>query len=79
MHVACAPGATGSESDNTGDGIMITGDVAALAADYCRRGVATTFRTYPGRSHTEAIVPWSADAVTFLAARFAGQTVNGCG
>ncbi|MEP9394476.1 lipase family protein [Gordonia sp. VNQ95] len=67
------------KSDNTGDGIMITGDVAALAADYCRRGVATTFRTYPGRSHTEAIVPWSADAVTFLAARFAGQTVNGCG
>lgn len=67
------------KSDNTGDGIMITGDVAALASQYCRRGVPTTFRVYPGRSHTEAIAPWSADAVAFLASRFAGQRVNGCG
>lgn len=66
------------DSDGRGDGIMITGDVAALAAGYCRDGVPTTFRSYPGRSHTEAILPFSGDGMRFLADRFAGRQVNGC-
>ena len=36
------------DSDGTGDGIMIDGDVEALAHEYCQRGVPVTFTVYPG-------------------------------
>ncbi|VFA88824.1 Uncharacterised protein [Gordonia paraffinivorans] len=65
-------------SDGIGDGLMISGDVAALASGYCRRGVATTFTEYRGMSHTEALLPFTAEAVGYLGQRFAGQPARGC-
>ncbi|MEO9329248.1 lipase family protein [Gordonia aurantiaca] len=65
-------------SDGTGDGIMVTADVAGLAANYCRRGVPTTYREYRGQSHTAAFIPFSVDAAGFLERRFAGIPAGGC-
>jgi acetyl esterase/lipase len=59
-------------ADGTDDGIMIAGDVEALAHEYCQRGVPVTFEEYPGLEHSEAAVPCEAAALTFLEARFAG-------
>jgi Secretory lipase len=56
----------------TGDGIMVAGDVAALAARYCREGVPVTFKEYRGLDHFEAAVPFEVDAFMFLAGRFLG-------
>ncbi|MBD0863011.1 lipase [Gordonia sp. zg691] len=66
-------------SDGTGDGVMITGDVARLAKSFCRRGVPTTFTEYRGQNHTAAFIPWSVEALGFLSRRFAGQPTGGCG
>jgi hypothetical protein len=59
-------------ADGTGDGIMIAGDVEALAHEYCQRGVPVTFQEYPGLEHTPAAVPFELAALTFLETRFAG-------
>ncbi|MGV9793764.1 lipase family protein [Gordonia sp. ABSL49_1] len=67
------------KSDATGDGIMITGDVRALASTYCRRGLPTTFQEYRGLKHSDALFPWSVDAQRFLNQRFAGAPAGGCG
>jgi len=66
-------------ADGTGDGIMIAGDVEALAHEYCQRGVPVTFDEYYGLQHTPAAVPFEAHALTFLEALFAGSPApNGC-
>jgi hypothetical protein len=67
------------DSDGTGDGIMIDGDVEALAHEYCQRGVPVTFSVYPGLPHSDAAVPFEAQALTFLEGQFNGAPApNGC-
>ena len=67
------------DSDGTGDGIMIDGDVEALAHEYCQRGVPVTFTVYPGLPHADAAVPFEAQALTFLEGQFSGSPApNGC-
>jgi Secretory lipase len=66
-------------ADGTGDGIMIAGDVEALAHEYCQRGVPVTFDEYTGLQHTPAAVPFEADALTFLEGRMLGLPApDGC-
>jgi hypothetical protein len=66
-------------ADGTGDGIMVAGDVEALAHEYCTQGVPVTFDEYSGLTHTEAAVPFETDALTFLTNLFAGGAPsNGC-
>jgi hypothetical protein len=68
------------DSDGTGDGIMIDGDVEALAHQYCQSGVPVTFDVYNGLPHTDAAVPFEEDALSFLAGQFLGLPApNGCG
>jgi len=65
--------------DGTGDGIMVAGDVEALAHQYCQEGVPVTFIEYGGLDHTEASIPFEASALAFLETRFAGlASVNDC-
>ena len=67
------------DSDGTGDGIMIDGDVEALAHQYCDSGVPVTFDVYAGLPHADAAVPFEADALSFLEGRFLGLPApNGC-
>lgn len=67
------------DADHTGDGIMIAGDVEALAHEYCTQGVPVTFDVYDGLTHTEAAVPFESDAMSFLTSLFAGSPPsNGC-
>jgi secretory lipase len=67
------------DSDGTGDGIMIDGDVEALAHEYCQRGVPVTFTVYPALPHSDAAVPFEAQALTFLEGLFNGHAAaNGC-
>jgi pimeloyl-ACP methyl ester carboxylesterase len=67
------------DSDGTGDGIMIDGDVEALAHEYCQRGVPVTFTVYPGLPHSDAAVPFEVQALTFLEGRFNGAPApDGC-
>jgi hypothetical protein len=67
------------DSDGTGDGIMIDGDVEALAHQYCGSGVPVTFDVYQGLPHADAAVPFEADALAFLEGRFLGLPApNGC-
>lgn len=67
------------DADGTGDGIMVAGDVEALAHEYCTQGVPVTFEEYPGLEHTEAAVPFETAAMTFLTSLFVGLPAsNGC-
>ena len=66
-------------ADGTGDGVMVANDVAALAHEYCKRGVNVTFHEYAGDDHTQAAPPFLLAAVPFLQSRLQGQAVpNGC-
>jgi hypothetical protein len=66
-------------ADGTGDGIMVAGDVEALAHEYCQQGVPVTFDEYSGLEHTEAAVPFETHAMTFLTSLFLGLPPNnGC-
>jgi hypothetical protein len=67
------------DSDGTGDGIMIDGDVEALAHQYCQRGVPVTYSVYPLLPHSDAAIPFEAQALAFLKGQFNGQAApNGC-
>jgi hypothetical protein len=67
------------DSDGTGDGIMVDGDVEALAHEYCQRGVPVTYTVYPLLPHSDAAVPFEAQALTFLENLFNGKAPsNGC-
>ncbi len=66
-------------SDGTGDGIMIAGDVEGLAHEYCKQHVPVTFDEYSGQDHILAALPFESDASTFLSNLFAGGPAhNGC-
>lgn len=47
-------------SDGTGDGVMVSKDVEALAHEYCSQGVPVDFIEEYGADHTEAAVPFEA-------------------
>ncbi len=66
-------------ADGTGDGVMVTKDVEALAHTYCRRHVSVQFSVYSGDDHTKAAIPFEGNAFKFLAQRLSGASVpNGC-
>lgn len=67
------------DADGTGDGIMVTADVEALAHEYCSQGVGVQLAVYEGEDHDEAALTFEPAAVTFLEARLAGVPfVSGC-
>lgn len=55
-----------------GDGVMIAGDVRALAKQYCEDGTPVDYAEYAPLSHFGATTTWLPEAKAFLAARFAG-------
>lgn len=58
--------------DGIGDSVMVTADVEGLAREYCKRGVDVTYAQYDRLSHSEAFVPFQAQAAQFFTHRFAG-------
>lgn len=67
------------DADGTGDGIMVTADVDALAHEYCTEGVPLELSIYQGDDHQEAAVNFEPAAVQFLEERFAGVPFSsGC-
>jgi hypothetical protein len=58
--------------DGTGDGVTIAADQKALAAEYCRQGVAVAYEEVPHGEHTQVGAAFMPQAFAFLAARFAG-------
>ncbi len=64
------------DADGTGDGVMITDDVEALAHTYCTRGVSVQFNVYEDDDHDEAAVPFEAGAFSFLSDRLSGVAVQ---
>jgi hypothetical protein len=56
-----------------GDGIMITGDVRALARKYCSSGTPVEYVRYPLLSHTTAPAAFFPAAIAWLGQRFAGS------
>ncbi|MFB7372280.1 lipase family protein [Streptomyces sp. NPDC056222] len=65
----------------TGDGVMVAGDVRALARQYCATGnTAITYRQHELLSHVGVPVIWAPHAMDWLDARFAGRTApSDCG
>ncbi|MFC8275436.1 lipase family protein [Streptomyces sp. NPDC057271] len=65
----------------TGDGVMVAGDVRALARQYCATGnTAITYRQHELLSHISVPVIWAPLAMDWLDARFAGRTApSDCG
>jgi hypothetical protein len=67
------------DSDGTGDTVMVTKDVEALAHTFCSRGVPVQLHVYKGLSHTYAAIPFEFEAYKFLTQREEGQPVaNRC-
>ncbi|MGH3472956.1 MAG: lipase family protein [Nocardioidaceae bacterium] len=60
------------KSDNTGDGVMVTGDEDALAYEYCHQGVPVDFQVLDHADHDNAGLLFMPLAMTWLASRFAG-------
>jgi hypothetical protein len=66
-------------ADGTGDGVMVAGDVEALAHTYCQRGASVQFQEYKGQDHTGAGVQFEPAAAAFITERLLGLPVpNGC-
>jgi hypothetical protein len=67
-------------SDGTGDGVMVSKDVEALAHEYCRQGVPVDFLEERGADHTTAAIPFEAVlGPAQIQAWFAGlPPVNDC-
>ncbi|WP_431683149.1 lipase family protein [Kitasatospora sp. KL5] len=65
----------------TGDGVMVAGDVRALARQYCATGNGSiAYQQYDLLSHVGAAVAWAPSAMSWLADRFAGRTApSDCG
>lgn len=58
-----------------GDGVMVAGDVRALARQYCDKGsTSIKYQQYDLLSHVGAAVPWAPAALGWLNDRFAGKT-----
>ncbi|MFG2644748.1 lipase family protein [Streptomyces sp. NPDC048370] len=65
----------------TGDGVMVAGDVRALARQYCATGnTAIKYRQYELLSHVGVPVVWAPLAMDWLDDRFAGRPApSDCG
>ncbi|GAA4410990.1 lipase family protein [Actinokineospora soli] len=65
----------------TGDGVMVAGDVRALARQYCATGnTAISYDQYDLLSHGTAPLLWAPTAVVWLNDRFAGKPApSDCG
>jgi Secretory lipase len=65
----------------TGDGVMVAGDVRALANQYCDTGdSAISYNQYDLLSHVGTAVAWAPAALSWLADRFAGKSApSDCG
>ncbi|CRK61448.1 Lipase 1 [Alloactinosynnema sp. L-07] len=65
----------------TGDGVMVAGDVRALARQYCATGNnSIKYHQYDALSHFGATVPWYPVALAWLNDRFAGKAApSSCG
>ncbi|UOX92738.1 lipase family protein [Amycolatopsis sp. FBCC-B4732] len=65
----------------TGDGVMVAGDVRALARQYCATGNATIkYVQYDALSHVGGAAAWAPAAIGWLADRFAGKPApSNCG
>ena len=57
-----------------GDGVMIAGDVRALAKRYCSAGLPVRYDEYQRLSHSSAGSKFFSDALGWVSNRFAGQT-----
>lgn len=65
----------------TGDGVMVVGDVRALANQYCATGDSSIeYNQFDALSHVGTAAVWAPLAVSWLNARFAGQRApSDCG
>ncbi len=71
---------TGGQQDGTdpsatygaGDGVMVAGDVRSYAREVCASGDPVDFQQFTDLSHEETEVPWLAETLPWLTARFAG-------
>lgn len=65
----------------TGDGVMVAGDVRALARQYCATGnKSIKYEQYGLLSHVGAMPHWTLRAMAWLDDRFAGETApTSCG
>lgn len=65
----------------TGDGVMVAGDVRALARQYCATGDGSIkYDQFDLLSHTGAAAPWAPLALLWLNDRFAGEAApSDCG
>ncbi|WP_042383569.1 lipase family protein [Streptacidiphilus melanogenes] len=65
----------------TGDGVMVAGDVRALARQYCATGdSAIDYQQFDVLSHIGTAVPWAVAAIGYLNDRFAGHAApSDCG
>jgi hypothetical protein len=65
--------------DGRGDGVMLVGDVTALAHEYCKQGVPVQLSIYRGLGHEAAGIDFEPVATTFLLRRFNGlPTPSNC-
>ncbi|WP_197704359.1 lipase family protein [Jatrophihabitans sp. GAS493] len=63
-----------------GDGVMVTGDVRALANQYCARGVRVQYDQYDSTSHVTSVPTWLPAALGWLKDRFGTtQAPTNCG
>lgn len=65
----------------TGDGVMVAGDVRALARQYCATGNgAIKYTQYDALSHVGGAAAWAPTAIAWLVDRFAGKAApSSCG
>jgi len=65
----------------SGDGVMVAGDVRALARQYCATGnTSIKYQQYDLLSHATAVPVWAPAALVWLGDRFAGKTApSSCG
>ncbi|MGW3172620.1 lipase family protein [Streptomyces sp. NPDC001153] len=65
----------------SGDGVMVAGDVRALARQYCSTGnESIKYQQYNLLSHVPTAVAWASGALGWLSDRFAGRTApSDCG
>ncbi|RSD15394.1 lipase family protein [Amycolatopsis eburnea] len=65
----------------TGDGVMVAGDVRALARQYCATGNdSIKYTQYDALSHVGGVAAWAPAAMGWLADRFAGKPApSSCG
>ncbi|MCX6471927.1 MAG: triacylglycerol lipase [Corynebacteriales bacterium] len=63
-----------------GDGVMVAGDVRALAQRYCDAGLRIQYRQYDLLSHIPAAVAWLPESILWLLDRFADRPApSSCG